>query len=36
MLPIRYKYLDPIIKKKAKNNFEKIENSKENKNASAQ
>ena len=28
MLPIRFKYLDPIIKKKSKINFENIENSK--------
>ena len=35
MLPIRFKYLEPIIKK-IKTNFEKIENSKLNKNASAQ
>ena len=28
MLPIRLKYLDPIIKKKVKINFEKIKNSK--------
>ena len=36
MLPIRFKYLEPIIKKKSKINFEKIENSKQNKNALVQ